>query len=97
MSGDPDIRWIACGDTIPTALLRDFLVRALRHDAIRDVLIERMALRAERGRLDPGSLAVLLPQLIADVLDVATNDDWTAIADGLIEEMRESLLEEAES
>lgn len=97
MSAGEDIRRIGSDDTILVSVLRDFLMQALRHDAIRDVLIERMASRAERGRLDAHSLSVLLPELIADVFDVAINEDWMAIADTLIEDMREALLEEAES
>ena len=97
MSAGEDIRRIGSDDTIPVGVLRDFLMQALRHDAIRDVLIERMASRAERGRLDAHRLSTLLPELIGDVFDVATNEDWMAIADTLIEDMREALLEEAES
>ena len=90
-------RRIASDDTIPVGILRDFLLRALRHEAIADVLIERMASRAERGNLDPFTLSAILPDLIAEIVVVATNEDWTAIADVLIEDMREALLEEAES
>jgi len=72
-------------------------MRALRHDAIRDALIERMASRAERGNLDAFSLSAILPDLIAEVLVATTHEDWMAIADALIEDMREALLEEAES
>jgi hypothetical protein len=91
-----DIRRIGSEDSIPVDILRDFLLRALRHEAIADVLIERMASRAERGNLDAFSLSAILPDLIAEVLVVATNEDWLAIADALIEDMREALLEEAE-
>ena len=97
MSAGEDIRRIASDDTISVGILRDFLLRALRHEAIGDVLIERMASRAERGNLDAFSLSAILPDLIAEVLVVATNEDWMAIADALIEDMREALLEEAES
>ena len=97
MSTGEDIRRIGSDDTIAVDVLRDFLMQALRHDAIRDVLIERMAGRAERGRLDAHSLSALLPELIGDVFDVATDEDWMAIADVLIEDMREALLEESES
>jgi hypothetical protein len=97
MNRDQDLRWIARDDAIPVDVLRDFLLRALRHPAISDVLIERMTSRAERGRLDAHSLSVVLPELIGEVFDAATNADWTAIADVLIEDMREALLEEAES
>jgi hypothetical protein len=97
MSAERDIRRIGSDETIPVNILRNFLQQALRHDAISDVLIERMVFRAERGRLDAHGLSALLPDLIGDVFDVATNEDWMAIADALIEDMREALLEEAES
>ena len=97
MSTGEDIRRIGSDDTIAVDVLRDFLMQALRHDAIRDVLIERMTSRAERGNLDAFSLSAILPDLIAEVLVVTTNEDWMAIADVLIEDMREALLEEAES
>ena len=97
MNGPEDLRWIARDDAIPIRTLRDFLLQALRHDAIADVLIERMVARAEAGRLDAHSLSVLLPELIGDLLDATANEDWLAIADALIEDTREALLEEAET
>lgn len=97
MNCDQDLRWIARGDAIPADVLRDCLLRAMRHEAIADVLIERMVSRAERGNLDAHNLSGVLPELIGDVLDGATNGDWMAIADVLIEDMRESLLERSES
>lgn len=97
MTRGEDIRRIATEDTIPVAVLRDFVLAALRHDAISDVLIERMVSRAERGRLDAHSLSALLPELIDDVLGAAAEEDWLAIADVLIEDTREALLEEAET
>lgn len=97
MSAGKDTRRISSDDTIPVGVLRDFLLRALRHEAIGDVLIERMAARAERGHLDAFTLSAILPDLIAEVVVVATNEDWMAIADTLIEDMREALLEETES
>lgn len=96
-ASEEETRRIASDDTIPVGVLRDFLLRALRHEAIADVLIERMASRAERGNLDPFTLSAILPDLIAEVVVVTTNEDWMAIADVLIEDMREALLEEAES
>jgi hypothetical protein len=91
------IRRIGSEDTIPVGILRDFLMQALRHPAISDELIERMAARAARGTLNAHSLSAVLPELIGEVFDVADNEDWMVIADALIEDMREALLEEAES
>ena len=97
MKPSEDLRVIAREDVIPVGTLRDFLARALRHDAISDVLIERTVSRAERGRFDAHGLSVLLPELIGDVLDAAAEEDWLAIADALIEDMREVLAQEAET
>lgn len=97
MSGGEDTRRISSDDTIPVGVLRDFLLQALRHEAIADVLIERMVSKAEREALDVLRLSAVLPELIGEVLVAATNEDWMAIADALIEDMREALLEEAES
>src|SRR4051794_8880314 len=90
MSGEADIRRIACDDAIPVSILRDFILQALRHDALRDELLERMVLRADRGELNAHGLSALLPELIGDVLNVATNEDWTAIAELLIEAAEEA-------
>ncbi|HMC50826.1 MAG TPA: hypothetical protein VKH20_09275 [Solirubrobacterales bacterium] len=97
MTTSDDLRWIGRDDAIPAGVLRDFLLQALRHDAIADVLIERMVSRAEAGRLNARGLSALLPELIDDVLGISTNEDWLAIADTLIEDTREALLEEAET
>ena len=56
-----------------------------------------MAARAEGGHLNALTLSAILPDLIAEVVVVAADEDWMAIADTLIEDMREALLEEAES
>ncbi|MGH2973580.1 MAG: hypothetical protein ACRDLL_01745 [Solirubrobacterales bacterium] len=97
MSASEDLRWIGRDDAIPVGVLRDFLLQALRHDAIADVLIERMVSRAEAGQLNAKGLSALLPELIDDVLGVSSNEDWLAIADALIDDAREALLEEAET
>lgn len=96
MRPETDFRQLA-SDTIPAGVLRDFIHQALRHDAIRDVLIERMVSRATKGRLDAPGLSPTLPALIAEILDAATAEDWLEIADALIEDTREALQEEAES
>lgn len=98
MSAERDIRRIGSDDTdtIPARVLRDFLLHALRHEAISDVLIEWMVFEAEKGRLGTHSLARELPELIGEVLDAAAGEDWLAVAVALIEDMRESLPEETE-
>lgn len=94
MGGQDDVRRIAVDDAIPIALLRDFALTALRHDAIYDELIERMAFHAGRGQLDAIGLAAVLPELIGDVLEVVTKADWVAVAEALIADFREGIDQE---
>lgn len=91
MNERTQVRQIAVGDTIPVEVLRDFLLAALRHDAIADALVERMAFHARRGQLDAVGLAAVLPQLIGDVLHAARREDWLAIADAAIDAARDDL------
>jgi hypothetical protein len=91
MNERTQVREFMPGDTITVEVLRDFLMTALRHDAIADVLIERMAFHARRGRLDAVGLAAVLPELIGDVLHVARKEDWLAIAEALIDAARDDL------
>ncbi len=88
-------RQLASGDTVSADLLRDFLATALRHDAIRDVLIDRVVAAIEGlhsiDRLRFRRLGSELPGLIADVIDAADPADWQAVAERLIEESRETM------
>lgn len=85
MNKRTQVREFTPGDTITVEVLRDFLMTALRHDAIADVLVERMAFHARRGQLDAVGLAAVLPELIGDVLHVARKEDWVALAEALID------------
>jgi hypothetical protein len=85
MGAVPGIRRIAGEDVIEVGVLCDFILHALRHYAIADVLIERMVFHARRGQLDAVGLAAVLPELIDDVLAVATKEDWATIAEALID------------
>lgn len=91
MTETTQVRELSPGDVITVEVLRDFLFTALRHDAIADALVERMAFHARRGQLDAVGLAAVLPELIGDVLHVARKEDWTAIAEALIEAARDDL------
>jgi hypothetical protein len=62
----------------------------LRHEALYDVVLERMAFHAERNQLDAVGLAAVLPELIGDVLEVGTKEDWIAVAGVLIEDYRDA-------
>ena len=93
MGTEQGIRQIAGDDVIDVGVLRDFILQALRHEAVADALIERMDFHAQRHQLDAVGLAAVLPELIGDVLAVATKEDWTTIAEALIGAARDDLPE----
>jgi len=95
MTGMPETRRITEGDEIPVAVLRDLLFGVLRHDALHDALIERMDFHARREQLDPEGLSAALPEMVGDVLAVATRDDWLAVAEAFVEGFRDATGEEA--
>jgi hypothetical protein len=86
MTGGAPIRRLSGGESVSTEVLRDFLIRALRHDAIADVLLERMVFFWDCRQLDPEGLAIALPDLVNDLLEVVGKEDWIAIAGLLIED-----------
>jgi len=91
MDETTQVRRLTPGDTITVEVLRDFLLSALRHDALADAVAERMAFHARRGQLDAIGLAAVLPEMIGDVLHVARKEDWVALAGSLIDAARDDL------
>ena len=91
MVGGRELRSLGPDETISVTVLHDFLLSALRHDAIYDALIERMTLQADALQLDPEGLAIVLPGLISDLLDIVGKEDWIAVAELLIGDAREEL------
>lgn len=90
MSAD-ELRQIASGDTITAGVLRDFLLNALRHEAILDVLTESVAHHAAEDSLQASVLSASLPTLITEILDAATVEDWEIVAERLIDAGRDAL------
>jgi hypothetical protein len=88
MIGREDIRRIGPRETIAASLVRDFLLAALSHDAIQDVLSEQLLERLSKGDINPDALASALRLLIEEVLDVATAEDLRSVAACLIDEAR---------
>lgn len=84
-------RTISPGDTITGSLLRDYILRALQHDAIRDELNELLFDHVAKASLKPEALAASLKPLIAELLNAATDEDWQIVARCLIEETRETM------
>jgi hypothetical protein len=85
------LRQIASGDTITPGVLRDFLLNALRHEAILDVLGELIAHHAAGDSLEASALSASLPTLITEILDAATVEDWEIVAERLIDAGRDAL------
>ncbi|HMJ74018.1 MAG TPA: hypothetical protein VK471_11730 [Solirubrobacterales bacterium] len=84
-------RTINPGDTITGSLLRDYILSALQHDAIRDELNELLFDHVAKGRLHPAVLAASLKPLISELLDAATDEDWQIVAHCLIEDAQETM------
>lgn len=79
------------GERIDAELLRDFVHRALAHDAVADPVFELLYAHVADGQLDASLVAASLKPLIVEVLDAATVQDWRAVSDQLIDEAREAL------
>lgn len=85
-----DLRRVGPEERITGALLHDFLLSALRHDAIHDAVIERMAFFADCGQLDAEGLAYVLPELVGELLAVVDKADWIILAEVLIDAYRDA-------
>jgi hypothetical protein len=70
-------------------LLRAFLKGTLEEDAVADPVNDLLFDHIVAGRFHPSVVAESLPGYINEVLNVATREDWQAVADELIAEARE--------
>lgn len=75
-----ETRQIVSGGLISAEVLCDFLVSALRHDAVRDELTALMVSSLRGGWADSEALGGNLRRLLLDVIDAAERGDWEAIA-----------------
>jgi hypothetical protein len=89
-SGGRDLREVADGDLISAAVLRDFLLTCLRHDALHDVVMERLDLLAREGALDISRVARMLAELHAELLGVVRHPDWIYAAGALMDAYRDA-------
>jgi hypothetical protein len=92
--GRTEVRGIADGDAIPVDVLRDLLLTCLRHDALRDVVTERLDLLAKEGRLDVSIAAEALPEMIGDVFGVIDREDWRHVSGALTDAYLDASREE---
>lgn len=74
---------------IPIATIRDFLERVLADDAVADQVNELLFDHVALGKYHPSVVAASLVGPIEEMLQVATAEDWQAVADDLIGEARE--------
>jgi hypothetical protein len=85
-----DVREVGDGDRISEAVLRDFLLASLRHDALHDVVVERIDDLASERELDISRVAALLPRLHGELLAAVRVPDWTYAAGALIDAYRDA-------
>lgn len=71
------------------ALLRGFLRRALEDDAVADAVNDLLFEHVVAGRYHRSVIAESLPSYIEELLGTARREDWQAVADELIAEVRE--------
>lgn len=83
-------REIEGGDRISAAVLRDFLLTCLRHDALHDVVVEKIDEQATEGDLDISRVAALLRRLHGELLAVVSYPDWLYAAGALIDAYRDA-------
>lgn len=69
--------------------IREFLKRVLADDAVADQVNDLLFDHVVLGRLHPSVVAASLIGPIRELLEVATAEDWQAVADDLIAEARE--------
>lgn len=74
---------------IEIATIRDFLKRVLADDVVADRVNDLLFDHVVLGRLHPSVVAASLLGPIEELLQVATAEDWQAVADDLIAEARE--------
>lgn len=93
---DSDARPMASGSRISEqeneigiATIREFLKRVLADDAVADQVNDLLFDHVVLGRLHPSVVAASLSGPIEELLQVATAEDWQAVADDLIAEARE--------
>jgi hypothetical protein len=84
-TGERDVREVGDGDTISAPVVRDFLLTCLRHDALHDVVMERLDILAREGGLDISRVAEVLPELHAELLRVVRSPDWIYAAGALMD------------
>jgi hypothetical protein len=61
--------------------IRDFVLRALNHDAVADEVVEIQLAYVVGGRPDQTEIAAAVRLKIQEVLHAATGEDWTVIAE----------------
>jgi hypothetical protein len=79
------------GNVFSVAIIREFLLAALSHDAVTDAVDAMLFEHVIEGRFHPSVITENLRPLITEVLDVAELEDWQYVSDKLIAEAREAL------
>ena len=85
------------GTTFDAALIQGFILNALSDDAVSDRVNDLLFEHVVEGRYDPSVIAESLRPIIDEILQTATLDDWSAVADRLTVDARETLGDTAEA
>lgn len=89
-TGVRDLREVGDGDTISAAVVREFLLTCLRHDAIQDVVMERLDGLAREDELDISRVAKMLPELHAELLGAVRCPDWIYVSGAVMDAYRDA-------
>jgi hypothetical protein len=84
------------GSVFDAAIIREFLLAALSHDAVIDK-VDELLFEHIYSRFSASVITANLRPLITEVLDTATPEDWQYVAGKLTEEARETLTDDPRS
>ena len=79
------------GNVFSVAIIREFLLAALSHDAVTDAVDAMLFEHIIEGRLHPSVITENLRPLVTEVLETATLEDWQYVSATLCEEACEVL------
>lgn len=83
------------GTVFDAAIVRDFLLAALNHNAVIDRIDELLFEHVAAGKYHPSVIAGNLRPIIDEVLNTATAEDWRSVTDRLTADARATLDVEA--
>jgi hypothetical protein len=83
------------GTPFDAALIQSFIRNALSDDAVSESVNDLLLDHVVKGKYHPSVITESLRPIIEEVLQTATREDWSTVADGLIADARETLADTA--